>query len=128
MKLLAVLIALFIATPALAVDTFYLGPNHTFAWDAATYLEDGTVVEGATYKVHIKNIVTGTEIQIGETTQLSLAVVLPAKGSYRFGIQAQLGEEITGINWSDIAANCYQGNTFAARWGTPKVPLNFKHQ
>ncbi len=116
-------------TPAHGADVWYKVNSATLAWDRPTF-EDGTPVpteEVITYLMFIKNDKTGAEVQIGSTTELTLAVVLPAKGWYRFGVQATMeGVDPSPVAWSSDPAVCANQLTFGLRWLSPKPPTNLR--
>lgn len=113
-----------------AADNWFRGVAHNVAWDAVTTYEDGTPISGetVTYNLYIKNVRTAAEIRVGSTPETTGRIVLPERGQYRLGVQAQLGEDVSPISWSDNAEACAAGDTFGARYLFPFWPKNWRHQ
>jgi hypothetical protein len=133
-QLTIILAALSLVTPAFAVDTWYKTLSGTVAWDALTTYEDGSPIEAAgdgvvTYNVYMKNVTTGVQTKIGSTPATSLAIVIPTRGKYRLGIQAELSAtEQSPIGWSDDPVVCSSAGTFGFRLLFPAGPKGFKKQ
>jgi len=128
---LLVILVLAWAAPAPAADVLFRGRSHNMAWNAAQ-LDDATPCTDCSYSLYIRNIRTGVEIRVGETTGLASVLIMPAEGRYRAGVQASriIPPEVTGeeavtetssISWSDIPEVCAAGDTFWFRWF--KAPL-----
>lgn len=127
MKTLAIVLGLMLSVATANADTMYKGKLHDVAWDASMMVtETGeTPCTSCSYYLYIKNIKTGAEIKVGETTQLTHQIVLPAEGRYRAGVQAvriiDETPETSPVSWSDNALVCYQNETFFFRWVYPPV-------
>lgn len=119
---------LFLFSGSAMADTEYKGRNQMVAWDASM-LETGEACVDCRYEVWIKNIVTGAEIQIGETPELSLGIILPKEGKFRVGGLAKRtvdGDTTQSPKvWSDAPEVCLNGETFFLRWTA--APLGWKH-
>ena len=131
--LFALMLVMFLATPALAVDTWYKTLSGTVAWDAVTTYEDGSPLDAGdivvTYNVYMKNVTTGVQTKIASTPSLSMAIVIPTRGKYRLGVQAELSTtEQSPIGWSDDPVICSTAGTFGFRLMFPAGTKNLKKQ
>lgn len=101
------------------------------AWDAVTQLVDGDplpapAVATVGYNVYAKNVVTSAIVPIATnilTTERQ--IVLPSRGSYIVGIEAQLiyaGDTLpslsSSISWSEVPAVCLNAATFGFKFQT----------
>lgn len=115
-----------------AADVQHRGRTHTVAWDASL-LEDETPCTDCRYEIWIRNVATGTETKIGETSELQLGIVLPSQGRYRVGGLAKRtvegADEVSEKVWSDNPDVCLDGQTFSFRWvAAPLGPRGLKRQ
>lgn len=106
------------------------GQWKTVAWDAVTQLTDLDPIPdpadaALSYNVYAKNMNTQTVISIATgITVLSQEIVLPKRGRYLAGVEAQLlytGEtepSKSAISWSDNATVCQAGQTFGLKFQT----------
>lgn len=113
---------------AQAADVEYKGKTHTVAWDASTY-DDGSACTTCLYILYLKNKVTGAEVTVGETTQLTSTITIPTSGSYWAGVRASEGDNQTAISWSNVPEVVAAGQTWFLTWTkTLQGPKGFKHQ
>lgn len=134
LQLTIFLSVLLLITPAFAVDTWYKTLSGTVAWDASTTYEDGSPIDAAdqlliSYNVYIKNVQSGVQTKIANTSGTSMAIVIPSRGKYRLGIQTQLSaDEQSPIGWSDDPVVCSTAGTFGFRYLFPAGAKGFKKQ
>jgi hypothetical protein len=133
MKKLVFFLFLFILSTvvvhAQAADIWYKGSTITIAWDAVTGYEDGTPIvagETVTYNIFVKNDKTGTETRIGTSSSTTSPVAVPAKGWWRFGVQAVNGTDLSNIAYSSNAVSCLNGQTFGLRYLNPADPKSLR--
>jgi hypothetical protein len=115
------------------------GQWKTLGWDAVTQLTDGDPIPPVaeailSYNVYVKSFKTGSVISIGSgITATSLEIVLPQRGKYLTGVNAQLlyaGEtipKVSLISWSENPTVCLDGKTFGLQFQTgTKDPKGLK--
>ena len=141
----AVVLLLCWQTPAsaqIAPSVWYVvekGQWKTLGWDAVTQLTDGDPIPPVaeailSYNVYVKSFKTGSVISIGSgITATSLEIVLPQRGKYLTGVNAQLlyaGEtipKVSLISWSENPTVCLDGKTFGLQFQTgTKDPKGLK--
>jgi hypothetical protein len=105
------------------------------AWDAVTQLADGDPLPAPAiatlgYNVYAKNVVTNAIIPIATNIPgTERQIVLPSRGSYVVGIEAQLiyvGDTqpsvSSSISWSEVPAVCLNAATFGFKFQTGPKP------
>lgn len=103
----------------------------TVAWDAVTKLADGDplpepAVATVGYNVYAKNVVTNAQVTIATNLPgVERQIVLPSRGSYIVGVQAQLlyvGDSQPSLSstiaWTEEPSACQNGATFGFRFQT----------
>jgi len=111
-----IILALFIAAPAMAATNWVTANQTTVAWDPVTKSADGTVTFGAgeiTYSVYLANAITdpskSVPVKVRTIAETQTTLTLNVEGKYFVGVSAVrtvsgslIGE--SGIMWSDMVA------------------------
>jgi hypothetical protein len=133
LKILVLAFLLVFATNAHAQFNWVTANQGTFQWDAVTVDGDGdpfpagTHAEYTSYYVNsLADPTKATPIVVEKTTLLKTTVTFPGKGRYWVGVTAHLvddgsGEdlEVSTFAWSDVPANCLNGETFGFQLFAP---------
>ena len=128
----AILVIYFVLIPALAfpADTWVRAQTLNIGWDAVAVdpLVQGEANRYFVYTRSQTGQTYGTPIKVGETSDLTMTVVVPSKGWWRHGVQTVglYAEEVSEIVWSSDSISCLNGETFGTRWIKLSNPLNMK--
>jgi hypothetical protein len=134
MKRLVLILAIFCFMTAFwigecrSADTFVRAQSVNIAWDAIAPATAGEANRYFVYTRQQTGATFGTPIKVGETSELTLTVVVPSKGWWRHGVQTVglYPDEVSDISWSDVPASCLNGETFGTRWIKMSNPMNLK--
>ena len=126
---IAFMIVLFTIGIAAADVVFHNDKTPTLAWDAVTTDVDGDPITGVTYQLWLVNANTdpnkANPVKVtdedGVDTDLVATITL-IKGRFFVGIQAELGDLLSDINWGDIIDNQENVELFGLRWAVPPHP------
>lgn len=114
----------FLLVSAAVAQVWYPANQKTVAWDVVTTDDSGLPLPpGAIvgYKAYYKTTLVTTPVFLIELAVNQVTVTFPAEGSYFFGVSAirKEGDVLVSespISWSDLAANCQNGETFGIRF------------
>jgi len=128
----AIIIVAFLFIPCNAAAMDWVNASVVVAWDPPTVYEDGTSIlptDGViTYDVVVKNMSTETALSIVDgISATEQQVNVNARGRWAIGIRAILTDggayEKSDYAWSDVVADCKDGNVFAIKlMGKPVKP------
>lgn len=124
LAIFAVMVGAWFAEPAQAIDIWKTANQITVAWDPVTKLTSGAnLPTGNVVKYDVYTKVDGTTTPITKVTatQLTVAtytITFTIEGRFDVGVQAFRYDAAnvllsqSTISWSDVAANCLNGQTF----------------